>query len=705
MPDTSKRYVVSGVCCSTEEGVLRKALDGALGPRCYDYSLLTSELRVDAPVEEKTIVSAVRRAGFGIRAKTSKVDNRSFWRDHQAAVVFGTACLLALAGGAAEYVDHGDVVARMLLGVAIIVAGWPVAQKAWGALTNRVLDMNVLMSSAVLGALAIDRWVEGAAVILLFSLSLMLESYSVSRTRRAVQSLITLSPQQASVMRNGREVLAAAADVAPGEVVIIRPGERIPLDGMVIDGSSTVNESAITGESVSVPKSLGSAVFAGTLNERGALSVRTTTRFEDTTLARIVHLVEEAEHKRAPVQRFVDRFARVYTPAVLGLAVLVAAVPPLVFGAAFSDWLYRAIVLLVIACPCALVISTPVTIVSALTNAARRGILIKGGKDLETLNTVRVVAFDKTGTLTQGNVRVTDVIPLHGTTDEEILNVVATLEQRSEHHVAAAVLEEAERRGVHWSSEKVAEFEAVPGRGVRGKVNNTPFFAGNRELCSEQGIWNSALEDAVDRLTGEGKTVIVVGTVGRALGIVAMRDTLRPHVRDTIASLHAMGVRRTVMLSGDQEEAAERIARDAGVTTWIAGLMPQEKMRAVEDLSARFGSVAMIGDGVNDAPALARSAVGIAMGGVGSDTALETADVVLMSDNLLRLPHLFGLSKKALRVVRQNIALALSLKAVFMVLSATGYATLWMAVLADDGAALLVIMNGLRLLGYEGKKR
>jgi Cd2+/Zn2+-exporting ATPase len=694
-------YLVGGICCSTEEAVLRKRLDADIG--VYRFNPVTSELAVPADVPRDRVVAAVRRAGFDARGRQEPGVEDSFWKRHSAAFFTVTAAVLTLAGALLEYTGTFPAVARGVLMGAVILGGWKIALKAGRALLTRALDMNVLMTVAVVGALAIGRWIEGAAVIVLFAVALMLENYATSRTRRAVRSLLALSPQTSCVIRGGREVEAPAADVVPGEILVIRPGERIPLDGIVVDGVSTVNEATITGESSPVPKDAGSTAFAGSLNERGVLRIRVTKRYQDTTLARMVHLIEEAQHQRAPVQNFIDRFAAVYTPAILGIAVAVACLPTLLFQQPFLEWLYRALVLLVIACPCALVISTPVTLVSALTNAARLGILIKGGKHLEMLSSVRTVAFDKTGTLTEGKPSVTDVILLNSLPRERVVQIAAAMEQQSEHHLASAVLGEAARGGIDYSGIAIQDFEAVPGLGVRATIAGETYYLGNHTFCEAHGFCSPQVEEALERLSLQGKTAVILGREREALSVLALRDATRMRSREAIERLREAGVGNIVMLSGDHEVTAGRIAGELGIGQMRAGLLPEQKVAAVERLKAQRGSVAMVGDGINDAPALAASSVGIAMGVAGSDAALETADVVLMSDDLSRLPHLFALSRETMRIVRQNIAVALSLKAVFLVLSIAGVSTLWMALLADDGAALAVILNGLRVLSFRAK--
>jgi Zn2+/Cd2+-exporting ATPase len=698
------RFLVSGVCCSTEESVLRKRLDASLGLEGYEFNLLTLELRVDSTVGEQRVLNEIRRAGFDARPMNRAVTEGSLLTRHQDGIITGVAAALTATGLLLQWLGNDTTAWRALLLLAIALGGRKIFLKAWAAVRTRALDMNVLMTVAVLGALAIDRWGEGAAVIVLFSFALMLETYSTSRTRKAVRSLLALSPAQCSVLRDGREVTLPAASVAQNEILLIRPGDRIPLDGVVVEGSSAVNQAAISGESDPAPKDPGSIVYAGSLNGFGQLRIRVTKRFEDTALAQIVHLIEESQQQRAPVQSLVDRFARVYTPAVLAIAALVAVLPPLLFGEPFQAWFYRSLVLLVIACPCALVISTPVTLVSALTNAARRGILVKGGKHIESLNVTHTMAMDKTGTLTEGRPRVTDMIPLDSLPRDQVLKVVAAMEYRSEHHLASAVMAEAAKAGIDYTHLPVENFEALPGRGIRASVDGVTYYLGNRRLCLDNGFWSPEIEKLQDRLVGEGKTAIVLGREGEALAILAVRDTARSHSREAITALRASGIHHLVMLSGDHESAAQQVAEELGIEHANAGLLPEQKVLAIKELQERYGNVAMVGDGINDAPALAAASTGIAMGIAGADASLETADVVLMSDDLGRLPHLFLLSRKAMTIVRQNIALALGLKLVFLALSIAGMSTLWMALLADDGAALAVIVNGLRLLSFKDSR-
>jgi Cd2+/Zn2+-exporting ATPase len=597
---------------------------------------------------------------------------------------------------------------------AVVSGGWYVFPRGWTAVRNRALDMNFLMSAAALGALAIGEPAEAASVMFLFAVAQLLETASMARARRAIRSLMELAPAQATVVRGGDEVRVPAETVAVGETVLVRPGERVPVDGRVTRGRSSVDQATITGESVPVAKEEGDDVFAGTVNGEGVLHVRSTHAPGDTTIARIIHSVEEAQASRAPSQAFVDRFARVYTPAVVATAVLVAVLPPLVAGGAWNEWIYRALALLVVACPCALVISTPVTVVSALAGAARRGILIKGGLHLETAGRARVVALDKTGTLTEGRPEVVEVVSLDGTETDRILALAAAVEQRSEHPLAAAVVERARRAGL--SPPAADGARALPGRGAEGRVDGARIVVGSPRLFREEGAGEAAEAPQVVALEARGLTVVLVGRAPRhegaqgeatsgshtleAVGALALADRPRNDAAGALAALRHHGIGHVAILTGDHPTTAAAVARALGQDPGIvaAGLLPADKVAAVGRLRDAHGTVLMVGDGVNDAPALAAADVGVAMGAAGTDVALETADIALMADDLSALPVLVRLARKAEAIIRTNIAFALLVKAVFVVLAVTGWATLWMAVLADMGASLLVIGNGMRAL-------
>jgi Cd2+/Zn2+-exporting ATPase len=565
-----------------------------------------------------------------------------------------------------------------------------------------VLDINVLMLIAVAGAAALGEWLEAAAVVWLFGIAEWLEHQSMARSRRAIRSLMTLAPDVATVRRGEVERDVPIGEVAVGDVVVVRPGGRVPVDGTVTSGRSDVDQSPITGEAWPASKAAGDEVFAGTVNGLGALEVRATRPAAESTLARIVRLVDQAQRQRAPMQSFVDRFARRYTPAVVLLALAVAIVPPLVLGgfdgwrAEFGTWSYRALALLVVACPCALVISTPVSVVSALTAAARAGVLIKGGMFLERLAAVRCVAFDKTGTLTYGRVTVTEVHGVDGVSTDGVLSVAAALESRSEHPIGRAIVSRARIAGLAFAAGE--RFQALPGLGAEALVAAGPAIVGSHRLFEERRLCTPSLHARLGEVEQRGGTGVLVGLDGAALGVIGLSDELRDNGRDVVAALRRVGIRRVALLTGDRRTSAAAALAAAHLDEAHGELLPQDKVRHVERLRSAHGPVAMVGDGVNDAPALASADVGIAMGAAGADVALQTADVALMSDDLAKLPFAIQLGRRTLRVIRQNIALALGLKLAFVVLAVTGVATMWMAVLADTGASLLVTVNALRLL-------
>ena len=549
----------------------------------------------------------------------------------------------------------------------------------------------------------IGEQTEAAATLFLFAVAELLEAFSMDRARNAIKALMDLSPAEANVLRNGVEVRVSVGDIAVGESVVVRPGEKIAVDGEVVLGRSSVNQAPITGESMPVDKEPGAEVFAGSLNGEGALEVRSTKPASDTTLARIIHAVEEAQASRAPSQRFVDRFARVYTPAVVGAALLLAVVPPLLSFGEWGTWVYRALAMLVVACPCALVISTPVSIVSGLTAAARGGVLIKGGAYLEAAGSVTTVCFDKTGTLTEGRPAVTDVVPLDGYGEQEVLRLAAGVERYSEHPLARAILEEAGQR--NGSPPPSRDFEAVIGRGARARVEQNLVYVGNERLAQDIGLEMRDVEDRLGALEVEGKTVVVVaiqrdGHAATVAGAIAIADQVRPGARDALRALREAGITHTVMLTGDNEGTARAVATQLGVDEYHASLLPDDKVRIVRTMESRGARVAFVGDGVNDAPALAAATVGVAMGVAGTDVALETADIALMADDLSKLSFAMRLSRQTLRIIRQNIWFSIAVKAVFLVLAVSGWATLWMAVAADMGASLVVIANGLRALRH-----
>jgi Cd2+/Zn2+-exporting ATPase len=611
-------------------------------------------------------------------------------------VLLAVAGVTLVAGLGVSFAAHAPLAANLLFALSV-AAGVPLtARKAWHAARLRTLDINVLMLIAAAGAIALGNWSEAASVVFLFALAQALEARTLERARVAVRALLDLSPVEAIVRDAGGERAVPVDTIRPGTLIVVKPGEKIPLDGEVTAGASAVNQAPVTGESLPIDKQPGDAVFAGSINGRGALEINVTKLRRDTTLARIVHLVEQAQAQRAPAQTFIEKFARIYTPAVIVLAVVLAVVPPLAFGASWATWLYRALVLLVVSCPCALVISTPVSIVAALAGAARKGVLIKGGAHLERVGRIRCVAFDKTGTLTRGTPEVVDVVTLNGASRNEVVALAAAVEQRSEHPIAQAILDYAETARIRIVPG--IDVLALAGRGAEGKVDGSSIVLGNHRLFEERRLCSPAVHAELDALDARGRTPVLIARDGAAVGIIAVSDRPREAGRDTVDLLRRQGIRSLVMLTGDSTGTARAIADEIGVDEFHAELMPEDKVAAVDDLRRRFGAVAMVGDGVNDAPALASADVGIVMGAAGSDAAIETADVALMADELLKIPYALRLSRATLRNIKVNLAISLVMKAAFVVAAVAGAATLWMAIVADTGASVIVIANALRLL-------
>ena len=606
----------------------------------------------------------------------------------------GAAALVALGCLFAAFTTRAWWSAPLFVAAALVGSVFP-AQRAIQSVRKRTLDINALMVVAVAGALAIGEFEEAAMVVTLFAAAQWLEAQSLDRARKAIARLLDLAPTEVLVRDDAGERLTGIEAVDPGALMIVKPGDKFALDGIVRNGRSDVNQAPITGESIPVEKSEGDEVFAGTINGHGALVVAVTRRRADTTLARIVHLVESAQAQRAPLQRFIDRFAAWYTPAVVVLAVMIATLPTLVAGQAFDVWLYRALVLLVVACPCALVISTPVSIVSALAGAARHGVLVKGGVHLERLATVRVVAFDKTGTVTTGNLSLSATLPLPGTTENKLIELAAAVESQSEHPIAAAVIQDAKNRGLR--IENPTDVRALPGLGVEGIVDGAAVVCGTTRLFEERGWMTAALADLTSAIVARGLSPVLVARDGTAIGVLGLSDRPKLNAARVVSDLRRHGLSSVAMITGDHEAAATAIGAALGVDVVKAAQLPQDKVTSVQALRREHGPIAMVGDGVNDAPALAAADVGIVMGAMGSDAALETADIALMTDELPNVPYTIRLSRATLANIRANVALSLGLKAAFVVMAVAGVATLWMAVLADTGASALVVANAIRL--------
>ncbi len=698
--EQTTKLSIAKMDCPTEETLIRNKLGTVAGVADLDFNLMQRTLSVrHANQVLPDVLVALQALGF----EAQVVDTAEVASPSAAPVTtptnwwpLGISLVTASAAEAVYWLHNGNHWSVVVLAlVAVFTGGLSTYKKGWIALKNRNLNMNALMSIAVTGAMLIGHWPEAAMVMVLFALAEVIEAKSLDRARNAIRGLLDLTPEQATVQQadgTWREV--GAKQITIGARVRVKPGERIALDGEVLEGRSAVNQAPITGESLPVEKSPGDSVFAGTINESGSFEYRVTALANNSTLARIIHAVEAAQGSRAPTQRFVDQFARWYTPVVFGVAIAVALLPPLFMGAAWLDWIYRALVLLVVACPCALVISTPVSIVSGLAAAARHGILIKGGVYLEEGRKLRWLALDKTGTITHGKPAQTDFVTWGNALASDSRSIAASLAARSDHPVSKAVAQAAQTDGVALLD--VAEFNALPGRGVQGQINGATYHLGNHRMLEELGQCTPELEQRIAALETAGKTVVMLVGAKAVHALFAVADTIKDSSRTAIAELHALGI-NTMMLTGDNPHTAQAIAAQAGIDRAQGNLLPDDKLREVEQL-ARSGKVGMVGDGINDAPALARADIGFAMGAAGTDTAIETADVALMDDNLRKIPTFVRLSHATAQVLMQNIVLALGIKAVFLVLTFTGQATMWMAVFADMGASLLVVGNGLRLL-------
>jgi len=712
---------VHGMDCAEEVAPLRRELAPLVGgEERLRFDLLTGKLSIadgEPPARVEAVLAAIERTGLRGEIWSSErlsTDAGLVWRRRSRSVLTAVSGLSAaagfavhatLAGGASSALgSEGSVTAatvpmaaRFCYALAILAGLATALPKAWIALRRMRPDIHFLMVIAVTGAVGIGEWFEAATVAFLFSVSLALETWSLSRARRAVQSLLDLTPETAHLVRDdGTSEEVSCAAVPVGARIRVKPGERLPLDGVVTAGSGAVNQAPITGESAPVEKGPEDPVFAGTINGDAAFEIRTTKLAGDTTLARITRLVEEAQSRRSEAERWVDRFARVYTPVVLGLALLALVVPPTLLGRGWEASSYHALVLLVIACPCALVISTPVSIVAGLAAAARHGILVKGGGHLERAARLDAIAFDKTGTLTEGRPTVVEVVPLDGHSEAELLTRAASLELQSEHPLAKAILARAAAQGL--AVRPADGLRILAGRGATARIDGVELWLGSHRYLEERGEETPDVHRRLDALAVGGRSVVVVGDATHVCGLIAIADRVRPNAAETLRALRAAGIRRMIMLSGDNAATARAIGDLAGVDEVRAELLPDEKVSAVEELIARYGSVGMVGDGVNDAPALARSSLGIAMGRGGSDVAIESADVVLMSDDLAKLPWLVAHARRTLRILRQNIAFSILVKVVFAALTVLGTARMWAAIAADMGASLAVIANGLRLL-------
>lgn len=683
-----KTYRLENLSCTSCAAKFEKNVRELPDIKNVSLNFGASKLTVDGNVSIEALEKAGAFDHIRVFPEKEKAVHRPYYKRRQTIEAAISFVLLVIGTVISFQASETHPAAIGLFGASILVGGYQMFWTGLQNLTKLQFDMKTLMTIAIIGAVIIGEWREGAVVVFLFAVSEALEAFSMNKARQSIRGLMDLAPARALIQRQGELLELDTEDIRIGDILIVKPGQKIAMDGTVLRGTSSVNQAAITGESIPADKQPGDEVFAGTLNEEGALEVTVTKRVEDTTIAKIIHLVEEAQAEKAPSQKFVDRFAKYYTPAIIAIAFLVAIIPSLLTGN-WELWVYQGLAVLVVGCPCALVVSTPVAIVTAIGNAARQGVLVKGGIHLEETGHIKAIAFDKTGTLTKGYPEVTDVFAKETYSKEEVLKIAAAVETMSQHPLARAILDEA---GEAYPSEG---FGSVTGKGAHAVVKGVRVHVGSFTWAEEFGF---SIPSSYRKLQESGKSVVAVFSEKELIGAVAVADAIRNESPEIIRQLKAMGIEKTIMLTGDHPATAEAIAAQIGVTDIRAGLMPEDKLAAIKELQLTHGRVAMVGDGVNDAPALAASTIGIAMGGAGTDAALETADIALMADDLEKLPYTIRLSRKTLRIIKENIIFALGLKIIALLLIIPGWLTLWIAIFADMGATLLVILNALRLV-------
>lgn len=711
MPKTI--FYIPKMDCPAEEKLIRVQLQKMPEIKQLEFNLLQKELTVTHRLADVANIQKVL-ASLGMEAQPK--NNTSYTAKSltllQPSITRWDWLVIVISGGLAFLAEIFAFTTQnekspLIIGLALasmLIGGRQTFMKGLRALRYFTLNMNFLMTIAIIGAVVIGEWPEAAMVTFLFALAEMIESYSLDKARHAIRQLMEITPDMATVQNtSGGWLVKSVQEIKLNDIVWVKPGERIPLDGIVIKGQSSVNQAPITGESMPLLKKENDTVFAGSINERGSFEFKVTAYANETLLAKITRAVQQAQSERAPTQRFVDQFAKYYTPAMVLFALLIATLPTLVWAAPFYPWFYKALVLLVIACPCALVISTPVTVVSGLAAAARHGILIKGGTYLEKGHQLKALAFDKTGTLTYGKPQVTDVITLAELSENEILQLAASLESHSEHPVAEAIVQRWQTMASQNALLPVNQFETIPGQGIIGVIQNQPYFLGNHRFAEAKKVCNANIETVLNRLEQQGKTTIVLGTTQKALAVLAVADTVRPTSKQALQSLHKLGI-TSVMITGDNPTTAKTIAKTLGIDEVQANLLPENKLTAIDKLLKKYGTVGMVGDGINDAPALAKASIGFAMGHSGTDIALETADIALMEDNLNKVPFFIMLSRRTWHKLIQNITLSIGVKIIFFTLALMGLASLWMAIFADMGASLIVVLNGLRLIHFNSIK-
>lgn len=697
---TEKTYRIEGLSCANCAGKFEKNVKQLPGVTNATVNFGASKISVEGQTTIEELEEAGAFENLIIRNDQENPEQvrskESFIKRNIALIISLGFILVAVISQLSLGEDH--LLTKALYILAIIIGGYDLFKEGFSDLIKLDFSMESLMTIAIIGAAFIGEWAEGSIVVILFAISETLERFSMDKARQSIRSLMDIAPKEALIRRNNVEQLISVDKIDIDDIMIIKPGQKIAMDGLVINGHSSVNQAAITGESVPVEKQLDDEVFAGTLNEEGVLEVRVTKKVTDTTIAKIIHLVEEAQGERAPAQAFVDKFAKYYTPFIIIMALMIVVVPPLFFGGDWNKWLYQGLSILVVGCPCSLVISTPVSIVSAIGNAAKNGVLVKGGVYLEEIGHLRAIAFDKTGTLTKGKPVVTDFITTSSDTGINYLSIISSLESLSQHPLASAILNEADKTNVDYKSIQIEDFQSITGKGLTGIYQNIRYYIGSPKLFSASVIEETAVKVQYRQFQEQGKTAMYFGTDEQILGVIAVADEVRDSSAAVISELHKLSIEHTIMLTGDNTKTAESIGKQLGVTEIKGDLMPQEKLDSIKALRTTYNKVAMVGDGINDAPALAASTVGIAMGGAGTDTALETADVALMGDDLQKLPFIVRLSRQTLKVIKQNITFSLGIKLLALLLVIPGWLTLWIAIVADMGATLLVTLNGLRLM-------
>jgi Cd2+/Zn2+-exporting ATPase len=688
---------IEGMDCEDETALIEKKMKSLKGLASFRVDLMSQTLRVQydpSLLSVQEIIKSIAETGMKARLEKEKVTGRAWWKELKilALITCGVFTVIAFIMEKLGIKTGGIV----LYAVAISAGGYYPARMGIAALRTFTLNIRTLMVAGAIGAVTLGLWEEAAILVFIYSLGDVLEAYAVDRARGALRALMELMPKEAIVRRNGEELTLPVEEVRRGEIIIVRPGERIPLDGQVVSGSSAVDEAPITGEPIPVVKEKGAEVFAGTVNQRGMLEVEVTKLSQDTTLARVIHSVEEAQAKKSRFQRFGETFGKIYTPAMFALALGVMLIPVWFFGGPWSQWFYRGLVVLVVSCSCGIALSIPVAVVAAIGNAARNGILFKGGVHLEQAATIKSIAFDKTGTLTIGRPQVTDVVPNGNYGRTKILGLAASLESRSEHPIGEAIVRKAREEDILF--EPAEEFEALVGLGAKGKVNGELLFVGGMKLFVEENIPVKSIQPLISSLEEQGKSTILLGNKKETYGVLAVGDRLRFEAKEAIAKLKQIGIGQVVMLTGDNEGTAKTIAGEAGVNKYFARLLPEDKVDKVRELKLQSGGIAMVGDGINDAPAMAEADLGIAMGAAGTDVALETADIALMSDDLSKLPVVFNLSRRTVRNIHQNIIISLAVIAFLVPAALAGWIGMVPGLLVNEAGGLAVILNGLRLL-------